>query len=165
MTTLKIGSMIRHDSRNSSRFGSIGVVMDAPLLEGAGKAKYVVCWFSGPTVLPGHTTMALYTSNWLESNCVVLATPRDDNDESHAAKVYFSEKGKEMRKAAAAPERGPFMVCVEGASAPKKEHGSLALAKVEAERLSNGNPGRKVRILAVVNAVKTVTSTTVTWDK
>lgn len=165
MTTLKIGSMIRHDSRNSSRFGSIGVVMDAPLLEGASKVKYVVCWFSGPTVLPGHTTMAVYTSLWLEGNCVVLATPRDDNDESHAAKVYFSEKGKELRKAAAAPERGPFMVCVEGASAPKKEHGSLALAKVEAERLSSGNPGRKVRILAVVNAVKTVTSTTVTWDK
>lgn len=165
MTTLKIGSMIRHDSRNSSRFGSIGVVMDAPLLEGAGKAKYVVCWFSGPTVLPGHTTMALYTSNWLESNCVVLAEPRDDNDESHAAKVYFAEKGKEMRKAAAAPERGPFMVCVDGAAAPKKEHASLVLAKLEAKRLSTGNPGRQVRVLAVVNTVKTVTSTTTTWDK
>ena len=163
MTTLKIGSMIRHDSRNSSRFGSIGVVMDAPLLEGAGKAKYVVCWFSGPTVLPGHTTMALYTSNWLESNCVVLAEPRDDNDESHAAKVYFSEKGRELRKAASAS--GQYMVCVEGASAPKKIHSSLTLAKVEAERLSAGNPGRTVRILSVVNAVKTVTSTTTTWDK
>lgn len=163
MATLKIGSMIKHTAPQSSRIGSLGVVMDAPLIAGSGKAKYVVCWISGPTILPGSTVMALYTSLWIEDNCTVMSEPREDNDESHAARVYFSEKGRELRKAASAS--GQYMVCVEGASAPKKVHSSLTVAKVEAERLSNANPGRTVRILSVVNAVKTVTSTTTTWAK